>query len=278
MSHGVVIGVRSNEPSLLARVPACLQESLKKFATGTYMVWYPVILPPGSEAAQTESADVWFSLVNVPVDGARRTQYQIYEEGEKIAEGFRLQPLLDRLDTAMRLQVGRRSPNRLFVHAGVIAWKDRGIVLPGRSGAGKTTLVGALIERGATYYSDEYAVLDDTGLVHPYTRGMSFRRGSHRRVRRDAEQHFGASHGTAAIPIDIVVHTRYRAGAVWNPRVLTRGEAALACFANTLAARERPAFAFSVLSNAFLSVVAIESDRGEASFTADAIISLAENS
>jgi 23S rRNA (adenine2030-N6)-methyltransferase len=29
-----------------ARVGACLQESLKKFATGTYMVWYPVIPRP----------------------------------------------------------------------------------------------------------------------------------------------------------------------------------------------------------------------------------------
>jgi 23S rRNA (adenine2030-N6)-methyltransferase len=28
------------------RVAACLQESLKKFATGTYMVWYPVIPRP----------------------------------------------------------------------------------------------------------------------------------------------------------------------------------------------------------------------------------------
>jgi 23S rRNA (adenine2030-N6)-methyltransferase len=29
-----------------ARVAACLQESLKKFATGTYMIWYPVIPRP----------------------------------------------------------------------------------------------------------------------------------------------------------------------------------------------------------------------------------------
>ena len=29
-----------------ARVPQCIQESLKKFATGSYMVWYPVIPRP----------------------------------------------------------------------------------------------------------------------------------------------------------------------------------------------------------------------------------------
>jgi 23S rRNA (adenine2030-N6)-methyltransferase len=29
-----------------ARVPVCIQESLKKFATGSYMVWYPVIPRP----------------------------------------------------------------------------------------------------------------------------------------------------------------------------------------------------------------------------------------
>ncbi len=35
---------------------------------------------------------------------------------------------------------------------------------------GKTTLVKAMVEAGATYYSDEFAVLDKEGLVF---RGVS---------------------------------------------------------------------------------------------------------
>ena len=34
----------------------------------------------------------------------------------------------------------------LFVHAGCVSWRNRGIVIPGRSYAGKTTLTRALVE------------------------------------------------------------------------------------------------------------------------------------
>ena len=53
------------------------------------------------------------------------------------------------------------------MHAGAVAWRDRGIVIPGRSHSGKTTLVRALVE-AARYYSDEFAVLDPQGRLHPY--------------------------------------------------------------------------------------------------------------
>ena len=51
--------------------------------------------------------------------------------------------------------------------AGVVGWENRAIVMPGASFAGKTTLVRAWLEAGATYYSDEFAVLDRAGRVHP---------------------------------------------------------------------------------------------------------------
>ena len=40
---------------------------------------------------------------------------------------------------------------------------------------GKTTLVKALVEAGATYYSDEFAVLDKEGQVQPYPVPLSIR-------------------------------------------------------------------------------------------------------
>src|SRR5262249_57961124 len=46
------------------------------------------------------------------------------------------------------------------------------IVVPGRSHTGKSTLVAELVRRGATYWSDEFAVLDDAGRVHPYRRPL----------------------------------------------------------------------------------------------------------
>lgn len=53
----------------------------------------------------------------------------------------------------------------LFVHAGVVALEGRGMILVGESGSGKTSTVAALLRRGATYLSDEVALLDPTACV-----------------------------------------------------------------------------------------------------------------
>lgn len=255
VSHGVTIGVRTNDPALLERVPACF--------------------PTGWQEGSPRAVDLWYGLVSRPVEGGRRLLFQLHEGPSQVDEGFRLTRLLDRMESAIRLQVGLRSPARLFVHAGVVAWNDRAIVLPGRSGAGKTTLVAAMVRAGAVYCSDEYAVLDDGGHVHPYTRPLAFRLGEHRRVQRSAESDLGGRSATGPLPVGLVVHTRYRPLAQWEPRTTSSGAGALALFANTLAARERPAFAFSVLSRALSGVVSLQGDRGEADAAAHAILEYA---
>src|SRR4029077_6709070 len=79
------------------------------------------------------------------------------------------------LATHAEFFVAERAPDHLFVHAGVVGWDGGAIVMPGASFAGKTTLVQAWLGAGATYYSDEFAVLDRTGRVHPFTRPLSIR-------------------------------------------------------------------------------------------------------
>src|SRR4051795_11448280 len=67
--------------------------------------------------------------------------------------------------------VARRS-QRLLGHAGVVGWRGVAIVIPGRRATGKSTLVAELVRRGAVYYSDAFAVLDEAGRVHPYRRTL----------------------------------------------------------------------------------------------------------
>jgi len=57
----------------------------------------------------------------------------------------------------------------------VVAWRGRAILLPGRSYVGKSTLVMELVRAGAVYYSDEYAVLDARGRVHPFAQPVALR-------------------------------------------------------------------------------------------------------
>jgi hypothetical protein len=68
----------------------------------------------------------------------------------------------------MHTHIALHAPEHVFVQAGVVGVGERAMVLPGKSFAGKTTLVAALVRAGAEYWSDEYAVLDANGDVHPY--------------------------------------------------------------------------------------------------------------
>ena len=57
----------------------------------------------------------------------------------------------------------------VWIHAGVAAHEDRAHLFAGPSGQGKSTLVGALLDRGWTYFSDEIAAIDcGSGAVHPF--------------------------------------------------------------------------------------------------------------
>jgi hypothetical protein len=66
----------------------------------------------------------------------------------------------------------------VVVHAGAVARHGRAILLPGRSGAGKTTLVAALLRAGFQYLSDEAAVLRPDGRIWPYAKPLSISRGA----------------------------------------------------------------------------------------------------
>lgn len=67
----------------------------------------------------------------------------------------------------------------VLVHAAVASLDGRAVILPGRSGAGKTTLAAALALAGWTYLSDEVAVIGAGGAeVRPYPRPLALEPGS----------------------------------------------------------------------------------------------------
>ena len=64
----------------------------------------------------------------------------------------------------------------LAAHAGAVAGPDGAIVVAGRSGQGKTTLVLGLVRAGGGLLSDELALLDPVGdVVRPYRRAVHVR-------------------------------------------------------------------------------------------------------
>src|SRR6185312_3555780 len=115
---------------------------------------------------------------------------------------------LQAFESKLALHVAAESRTFLFVHAGVVGWRGRAIVLPGRTHAGKSTLVAALVRAGATYYSDEYALVDGDGRVWPYPRPLSLRRA--RGPVRVRPERLGRV-GRGPLPVGLVVLCRFAA-------------------------------------------------------------------
>ncbi len=148
---------------------------------------------------------------------------------------------------------------KVFIHAGVVGWKGSAIVLPGISGSGKTTLVTALVKAGATYYSDEYAVLDEDGLLHPYDR-LGRRVG------------VPSCPGPEPLPVGFIVATHYNANALWQPVALSRGRAILSLIDNAVSIRRQPHFVLPILRRATSTTIAFQTARGEAEDVAPLIL------
>jgi hypothetical protein len=154
-----------------------------------------------------------------------------------------------------------------------VAVGGRAVVLPGFTHTGKTTLTRALVDAGAVYYSDEFAVIDARGLVHPYPKPLSIRDpdGSGRTTETAAAS-LGGQTGREPAPLGLIAITEYRPGATLEPVPLSSAAAMLALLGHTIPARTRPEQSMSALRVAVAGAAAWKSDRGEAAQTARAIM------
>src|SRR5439155_17510488 len=160
-------------------------------------------LPPGSKPAAASVVDHLYSLIgSQPKPDSRVRRLNLgYWNLLRIARSRNLDDLLDAFESHVQLTVAEYAPRRVFVHAGVVGWNNRAIVIPGLSHSGKTTLVKQLIEAGASYYSDEYAVLDERGRVHAYPRPLGVRVPNSPIAKKVLPDEIGASVGAKPLRV-----------------------------------------------------------------------------
>jgi hypothetical protein len=217
-------------------------------------------LPLGCERASSSRESTRYSLVHTVGAG-----YRLERNGRLLFKCTDRADFLDGFRSVIALDVAETSPLYTFVHAGVVSWGDHAILIPGRSFTGKTTLVAELVRAGAVYYSDEFAVLDEQGRVHPYAQPLQIREnGSYRQTERPVQE-FGGVAGEKPIPVGLVLVGKYRATAQWRPRQLTPGVGLLKLLDNTVSARRAPATALSTLKQVVSHAVIVRGVRGEAS-------------
>ena len=215
-SYGVCIGLRVANPDHLAPLLAHM--------------------PHGAEPSPAQPVDRMYSVrmsrgqpIYHLLTGSRRTA-QHFDDLERLARAFAADA---------RHFVALRARHRVFIHAGVVALGDQAILIPGRTLTGKTTLVAELLRSGATYYSDEYAVLDEAGWVHPFAKALSIRTTLDQPQTLVDVATLGVPSGTVPLRIRAVLSTRYVSGASWRPEPLSAGHAALCLLDNAVAARSR---------------------------------------
>src|SRR5215210_719040 len=183
-AYGARVGVRVSDPDAL---PLLLDR-----------------LPPGWQAKPAPTVERLYSFV-VGGNGKGRVRRLnlLYGDAELLSRSRGIDDALDAFAADVQLHVAERARRRVFVHAGAVGWRGRAILLPGRSFSGKTTLVAELVRAGATYYSDDYAVLDGRGRVHPFPRPLSIRpEGGYVQERLPVEA-IGGRAGEAPVPVGL---------------------------------------------------------------------------
>jgi hypothetical protein len=221
------------------------------------------MIPPGWSRRPRSPAQQHLGLLDEGNDW-----YSIYNyDGICVHDAPGREYALLMLDAQIQGHVALEAPEFIFIHAGVVADGERAIVMPGRSFAGKTTLVRSLVEAGAVYYSDEFAVIDEVGRVHPYAKRLSFRPPRGVPVVYQVDE-LGGVAGEEPLPVGLVVAARFRPGAQWDPQPLSPGAGALVLLENAVPAQDRPEQTIRHITRAISGATVLNGDRGEADETA----------
>ena len=263
MGHGVRLGIRVNDESFIPQLLKHLPETAK---------------PLTSDSLIGRKFDCVLSVIRGS-DQFGTPEYSLRLIHHKLEHSVQIRDEEDFLDvfhSRVGWAIACFAPRRVFVHAGAVAWQGRAIIIPGASLSGKSTLVGELIRAGATYLSDEFAVLDCRGRVQPFPKAIALRPtpGSTKQVNVPVEA-FGGRAGKRSEPAGLIVLTGYEEGARWQPKVLSPGRGVLGLLSNSPAGQIAPTRVLRVLRDVANLATTISSPRGEAADIARQILNLA---
>jgi hypothetical protein len=231
-----------------------------------------VQLLPVVDCGASRDIEVIFSLAACR-DASGAAGYEFRVNGSRLVSAPNLDRVCAYAEQCMREAIAVLTPDFVFVHAGVVGWQGKAIVIPGASCSGKSTLVMALVAAGATFYSDEYAVLDSSARVHAYRRAPQVRGEQGRETARQIAAVLARSQGLpCSLPVGAVLATEFRSTEEWSPRRLAAPEVFQILLRNSVAVRCHPARTIHVLKQVSLSASCFRSGRGEAAGMAGAVL------
>ena len=241
-SHGVQISFETSAPEAIDALKKVVSEHL-----------------PGGVETDKRDTPHRFKLYWDETSGD-----SLYKGDEIVFESANRQLSLDQISSKIRLTVAEFTDSWVFVHSGVVGWKGKAIVIPGRSFTGKTALTTELVKRGAEYYSDEYAVFDEKGLVHPFPKTLSIRGeiDPYTQIEYPVEA-LGGRVGNVPLRVGLVLFAQFKPGAEWRPRRMAQPHGVLEMLRHTSGTRRDPGRILRTLTAALSKSVIIKSKRGE---------------
>lgn len=242
-AYGVKVGIEANSGKLLDNIRVKLKD----------------IFPEGWKESDFEKAVHKFSVNNT-----RNFEKNFaYKNDELLFSRTKITP--ETLEPQLRLTVAEFAENCIFLHAGAVSYNGTGIIIPGKSFAGKSTLVSELSKRGFLYFSDEYAVIDREGKLHPYAKKISMRGIVNDYTQVDVPvEEFGGKPGKEPVKIGMILVASYKKNAKFKPKTLSPGEGIIEAIANSVSIRRNPAEVLQTLHKVVADAKIIKTKRGEA--------------
>jgi hypothetical protein len=248
--YGVKVGFRANCNRVLAAID-------------------PTLIP-ASQICGRQEPDITYSLFADETRGV----YTASNGVGNLLEAPDLDKLLNDLKVHIHHAIAESATEHVFLHAGVVACRGKAILLPGRSFCGKSALVRELLLQGAVYLSDEFAVLDEDGLVHPFPRPLSLRTWEGRFPCQPID--LGAQTAVGPMPVQLVAFTHFEPTGKFRPSPITPGKAMMELLNNVVAVRANPRKSLRTVRSVTSESILIKSARGEASETAALMLQLAD--
>jgi hypothetical protein len=250
-----------------------------RFDSVGYIEQIVPFLPPFAEIVANKTVDFIYSVVNAKTD---KSYCYIYRNGEQINKQRGNGNTLSSLNVFFSTATANFAVNHgVFIHAGAVAWKGKGIIIPANSYNGKTTLTAELTKLGATYFSDEYAIINKNGELLPYPKTLSIRKPHEYEQRETSAQEIGgisAELGTC-VPVKLVLLAKFSKSVKnWKPKQLTQAAAVLELMKHTFPVRTFPEIVIKNLHNLTKDAIVLKGNRGEAKDFAKLIINYLEKS
>lgn len=225
-------------------------------------------LPPAVRVGGEGRAARTLELVDDGGSGPR-----LVVDGRKLARFDNLEDTIAVLSSSIETLASTHSDTHAFLHAGAVEVGGRAVMLPGRSHAGKTTLVRALLERGARYLSDDLVPIDAGLRAHPLARPLMVRAARGAATEPVPPERVGSRAALAALEIAAVFCVRFDPA---EPGLRLEEKTDAASFAALLAhapgAQIRPDVIVPILAGIARRTPVFVGARGEAGAAADALL------